>query len=323
MKTVPDYIKTVRPTRKYPTRPMHVHGYGVLMQADLAVMPADGAHTYFLLVIDIFSRKLFCCPLARKDAKSVKEAFLTIFAEAKVIPEKLETDRGTEFIGNKAFFREKGIYFRVKTGRHKAAFAEHGIYLVKRRLYRLLRTLGKDKWVEYLGQVVKNLNLTPNNAIGGVKPSEINSPVDDVKIDAAAKPWQPPPVAKLRSNDEKYKANVKNLQVGDHVYADFESKLFDKSFDLQRGQMFQISRILASEEPPIFYLADLKGAAVPGTFYKQQLHKVAAPKPDEIWKIGDVLKTEKRKGKKWHFVSYLGYPKKFNEWIPAHHMVDL
>ena len=315
MRDVPDYITTTRPIRRYPRRKMIVHGYGNLWQADLAEMPHDGDFRYFLLCIDIFSRKIFCRPLKSKTSLEVRNAFEEIFEEAHSVCNKLETDQGTEFKGNKKYFKEKKFFFRFKTGLNKASFAEHAIYLVKRRLYRILRSLLKDNWAFYLSQVVKNLNNTPNSAIGNLKPSEINSHLDDEKIDKIKGVPQYPTLNELIGNETSYSKNKKNIQLGDYVYADFPSKLFDKSFDTQRGQLYIVDRVLAGEKPEIYYLKDLLGAKVPGTFYGPQLHKTSPPKKGEFFKIEKILKTKKVKGKVLYLVKYLFYPDKFNSWI--------
>ena len=200
---------------------------------------------------------------------------------------------------------------------NKAAFAEHAIYLVKRRLYRLIRSLLSDNWYKYLLQVVKNLNDTPNSAIGNLKPNEIHSPDDDVKIDKKIGFKKLPSAQNLEDNEINYLKIKDNLKPGDHVYLDFPSKPFDKSFDLQRGQLFIVKNVLAGEKPEIFYLIDLLKDPVPGTFYRQQLHKTKAPQSGDLFKVERVLQTKKVKGIVYSLVKYLGYPAKFNEWIKS------
>lgn len=233
MRHEPDFITTTQPIRKFPRRTWDIHGYGTVWQADLAQMPDDQGAKYFLLCIDLFSQKIFCEALKFKTAVDVKNAFLKIFKDAKIVPDKLETDQGSEFLGNRKFFKETKIFFKIKTGQNKASYAEHGIYLVKRRLYRLLRSFSVNQWAKYLSQVVLNINNTPNSGIGGLKPSQINSPLDDPKIDAAKGFPSHLSLANLRQNQESYEKNKKKLQAGDFVYADFNAAVFDKSFDLQ------------------------------------------------------------------------------------------
>ena len=322
MREVPDYITSTRPVRRYPRRTMKVHGFCDLWQADLAEMPLDEEFKYFLLCIDIFSRKIFCRKLKTKTSLEVRQAFDDIFREVKTVCSKLETDQGTEFKGNKKYFKEKKIFFRIKTGLNKASFAEHAIYLVKRRLYRLLRSLLKDTWTAYLHQVVKNLNDTPNEAIGDLKPSDISSHEDDTKIENKIGLPDYPSIEQLTENEKKYKQNMKNLQIGDYVYADFPAKVFDKSFDVQRGQLYIVDRILSGEKPEIYYLKDLWGDPVPGTFYRPQLHKTQAPEKGQFFKIEKVLQSKRVAGKKLYLVKYQFYPDKFNSWIEEENLSD-
>lgn len=99
------------------------------------------------------------------------------------------------------------------------------------------------------------------------------------------------------------------------MYSDFKKYAFDKSFDDQRGQIYVISQVLAGDRPVIYRLKDLKGAAVVGTFYKENLRR-ALP-PEQGYHPMTVLKTRTRKGKVEKFVKYKHYPAKFNEWLPA------
>lgn len=81
----------------------------------------------------------------------------------------------------------------------------------------------------------------------------------------------------------------------------------------QRGQIYYISKVDASTEPPIYYLNDLADDVVPGHFYKQQLR--LAPDPKTImYEIEKTLKTRTVKGKKQKLVKWLMYPNKFNTW---------
>ena len=101
---------------------MNVHGFGVCWQADLGEMFPFEKFTRFLLCIDIFSRKIFCRRLKTKKAEEVEAAFMSIFNEANIIPEKLESDAGTEFQNTRGFFKKNNIFFKVKYGANKARY---------------------------------------------------------------------------------------------------------------------------------------------------------------------------------------------------------
>ena len=103
--------------------------------------------------------------------------------------------------------------------------------MVKRRLYRLCRSLRTENWPKYLAKVVEALNNTPNSAIGYLKPVEIKSPLDDPKVDSAVGGApEDVPVAEQKANQIKYEEG-NDLQVNDHVYLDFPPSTMAKGFD--------------------------------------------------------------------------------------------
>jgi len=94
---LPFYIISQRPIRKYPRRHYSVGSYGELLQADLAFMFEKNDYKYFLLVIDVYSRKLFAEPLKDKSAATVEKAFTKIFANFPTGIQKLESDQGPTY----------------------------------------------------------------------------------------------------------------------------------------------------------------------------------------------------------------------------------
>ena len=313
----PNYIRTIRPARRFPRRRLKVHGYGVLMQADLAIMPTSPkGFNCFLLCVDAFSRKVFCRPQKGKTAQLTKESLQSIFEDMGLTPITLETDDGGEFKGNKKWLQNtKKVFWKAKYGRNKAFLAERSISLIKRRLYRLLRTHRTDQWDKYLSDVVASYNKTPQKVIGGLRPEEIKSPLDDPLIDDKIGHIKFPSLKTMLKRQAKYEADESKLQVGQYVYADEKEHVFDKSFDEKRRQLFKIRRVLAEERPVLYYLEDLKGEEVPRAYYAQELHLTKAPREGEFFDIEKVLDTRLVNGKKQFKVKFKGYPNKYNQWV--------
>ena len=103
--------------------------------------------------------------------------------------------------------------------------------MVKRRLYRLMRTLYTKNWPSNLQAIVRAINNSPNSAIGYLKPSQIKSPLDDPLIDNAIGVPQDASFETQVQNQKTYEQNSANLQVGDHVYLDFAAATMEKGFD--------------------------------------------------------------------------------------------
>ncbi len=103
--------------------------------------------------------------------------------------------------------------------------------MVKRRLYRLMRTLYTKDWPTYLQAIVQAINNSPNSAIGFLKPSQIKSPLDDPLIDNVVGVPQDASFQTQVENQRHYEKNKNNLQIGDHVYLDFPAATMEKGFD--------------------------------------------------------------------------------------------
>ena len=253
----PIFIIHQRPQRKIERRSYDVNNYGELVQADIAYMFNFDDYKYFLLLIDCFSSKIFTVPLKSRDSKTVAEAFEKLFEEFKGTIYEIQTDRGKEFLGPcKKLFHEKNIVSRTKFGKNKANYAENGILLVKRRLYKLLRGTLNDNWVSQLPNIVESLNNTPLSKLGNLTPNSIHSEIDSARVNEERKklnihPYSEPNFHQQRQNQENYEKESKLFQVNDYVYLDFDEKLFDKSFDVSVkisncAQIVFITKILLS-----------------------------------------------------------------------------
>jgi len=187
LKKQPFYVISQKPIRRFPRRPYWVPGFGILMQSDIACMFEKNGFKYFLVLIDVFSRHLYVEALKDKTAATVKKVFQKIFSSFTSPITKIETDEGGEFTGLKPFFKKEKIIFNIKTGTNKANFAEHAIYLIKKRLYMIMRSKISTDWPTFLPSVVEALNEKPLKKLGNFSPSEINNELDDAKVHDAQK----------------------------------------------------------------------------------------------------------------------------------------
>ena len=238
IKTDPIFIIHQRPQRKIQRRSYDVNNYGELVQADIAYMFPYDNYKYFLLLIDCFSSKIFTVPLKSKDSYTVAKAFENIFKEFKATIYEIQTDRGKEFLGPcKKLFSANNIISRFKLGKNKANYAENGILLVKRRLYKLLRGTLSENWISQLPRIVEDLNNTPITKLGNLTPNSIHSEIDSVLVNQEKQKLNSPTYSEpnfhvQRQNQKNYEKEPNLLQVNDYVYLDFDEKLFDKSFDV-------------------------------------------------------------------------------------------
>ena len=57
-----------------------------------------------------------------------------------------------------------------------------------------------------------------------------------------------------------------------------------------------------------------------GSFYEAELQAVTVD-PDALWRVDAILKTRGKGEKKEVFVHWHGWPKKYDQWLPAGHLV--
>ena len=92
---------------------VYAHEIDSLWEAGLAfvqdVAKENDGVNYLLVVIDVFSKYVWVRPMKNKTAHSLLEAFDSILSEGRK-PEKLRTDKGTEFL--KKTFQQ---YLKTKT----------------------------------------------------------------------------------------------------------------------------------------------------------------------------------------------------------------
>ena len=238
VKNDPIFLIHQRPIRNFDRRSYDVRYYGETVQADLAFMFPYNNFQYFLLVVDCFSLKIFAQPLKTKSSPVTGEAFENIFEAFDAPIHVLETDRGKEFIGCKKLFKKHNIYYKSKFGQNKANYAEWAIFIIKRKLYMLLRgTLSQD-WVKYLPQVVKSYNHTPSKKLGGLAPETIHSEIDSVRVSEAQKKsrikvYHEPNFHQQQENQANYDKSKSTLKEGTYVYLTTNEDLFAKSYDVK------------------------------------------------------------------------------------------
>lgn len=210
----------------------------ITLVPDIAYMFPFNKYLYFLLLVDCFSLKIFVRPLKSKSSKEVGRAFEEIFQEFNAPIHVLETDRGSEFIGCKKLFKDNKIFFKTKFGRNKAGIAEWAIFIVKKRLYMLLRGILNQDWVQYIPKIVKDYNHTPLQKLGFIAPEKIHSELDSVRVSEAQKKFKisvyhEPDFKNQRKNQNDYENNSSNLQIGSYVYLTSNEELFSKSYDVK------------------------------------------------------------------------------------------
>jgi hypothetical protein len=204
---------------------------GGLLQGDLIDMQKikkfNKGYSWILIVVDIFSRKIFAEPSRTKGGQDVTQAFAPIADAYKKDGFKmimLVTDSGNEFSNSNfqgAMDRNGTLHRTVELGDHKAmGVVDRAIRTLREKLQKQFVAFGTKKWVDVLPGLVKNMNSTINQGVGS-KPNDIW----DGKI-APSSHWDDVFAAADDAKPDTKRYN--RFKIGDHVRVKKQTTVFTK-----------------------------------------------------------------------------------------------
>lgn len=294
-----------RPARKtFPRRHTVVRGISDLFQADLVEMipyaRENNGYKYILTCINCFNKEAFCIPLKSKNSSEVASKLEQgVFKKLKKsqIPNHLQTDAGTEFMGKP--FQELMQKYKVKHyttfSPIKAAIVERFNRTLKNKMWIEFSFQGSHKWLKLLPQLVWKYNRTKHRTIK-MRPIDVNKKNE-------------PEVALRLNKTKKILSGPGKFIVGEYVRVSKQKHLFSKGYQTNwSNEVFRVSKV-GKTQPRIYHLVDLKGSPIRGGFYEAEL---LSTKYHDIYLIEKVLK---RKGNNV-LVKYLGFDSSENQWVP-------
>ena len=243
----------------------------------------DGV-TFLLLVIDIFSKYGWVIPLKDKKGKTVAEALKNIFEERK--PEKLWTDKGTEFYNKDV---KKLIEIYSTENEEKSSIVERWIRTMKEKMRKYFTDNNTYTYMDVLPELVEDYNNTVHSSIK-MKPIEASKKKNELTV------WR-----NLYPDRFKIHDLTPKFSVGDEVRISKKKMTFEKGYTTRwTEEIFTIKKY----KTLTYKLADLQGKEIKGTFYEPELQKTE----QQVFRIEKIIKKEKGKS----LVKWKGYNKKFN-----------
>jgi transposase InsO family protein len=219
-------------------------------------------NNYILTIVDVFSRKVWLYALKNKESKSIVDALNKLIKKIKIKPASIQTDNGTEFMGEfTQFLESKGIKQRFSQTYNPRA---NGIVENKNgQIRKLLRfqMLKRNSlvWYDLLDEIAENLNNTYNSSIKATA-NEVwsrekyeNIDLDEVNVSKKRlKQYQAQEAVEKRIEKQidEYKEQD-NFEVGDAVRVKM-SALFSKVRKLIKEKKTKL--IVVTFCPKIFYV---------------------------------------------------------------------
>ena len=257
----------------------------------------DG-YRFLLLVIDIFSKYGYLIPLKNKKGETVAEALKIIFEKRK--PEKLWTDKGTEFYNKNV---KKLIELYSTENEEKSSIVERWIRTIKEKMWKYFTDNNTYKYIDVLPDLVEDYNNTVHSSTK-LTPKEASKKKNELTV------WRNLYLDRFKINNLTPK-----FSVGDEVRITKKKKVFEKGYTTRwKEEIFTIKEI-RNTNPITYKIEDLKEEEIKGTFYEPELQKTK----QQIYRIEKVIKKEKGKS----LVKWKGYSDKFNSWVDNKELIDL
>ena len=252
-------------TKNFRKRKVISKGIDKIWAADLVEMQKyskwNKGVKYLLMVIDVFSKYGWIKPLKDKKTESVSLAFDTLFKKSKRKPDKLWTDKGSEF-NSKHFLKKNNIKLYHTENEEKSSVVERWNRTMKNRMWKMFSANNNTVYWDKLDQLVDNYNNTKHSRIK-MTPIEASKKGNEKKV-----------LRNLYGDLIYLKPEKPKCSVGDKVrISKYKRKVFDKGYTPNwTEEIFVIHDILLTN-PLTYKVVDLLGEEIEGSFYEKELQK--------------------------------------------------
>ena len=222
-------------------------------------------YVYILILIDCFTKKVYCAPMREKSKQWSAKAFESIFIKLDEFPKHIVTDGGLEFFNSEVrkIFVNYGInHYKIPTKTNwKASVVERVNRTIKSRIQKYFYKNKTKNWIDVIDKVVENYNNTPHSTIG-VAPNQVS---ESNRKEVFKRLF---PDLGLRT--------VCKLRKGDRVRKIIKKDIYEKGYTKNWSEeLYIIDKIKQTNGVCYYYLTDLAEQKVPGIFYYYQLNFVA------------------------------------------------
>ena len=256
-------------------------------QMDLTEMPMyvkqNRGYRYILTVININTRKLYAYKSKKKSATEIKNLLDKWYKEVD-IANKVSTDAGSEFKGNRKWFEDNNIELTIVNPKDKfwlTGKIERVHRTLKELFDKYFTAMNTVKWYDMLDAFVENYNNRYHTAIK-MSPNEVDAEKEREII------WND--MKRLRKQQQTKTPFMK----GNFVRIKIKKGIFEKGENLFSDEIYQITKV---NPLGTYEVSDLEGNTIKQTFKDYQLQFVGRTKED-IKKLTATSRSNVRKAQK-------------------------
>lgn len=289
---------------------------GYLNQKDKQL---NRGYSFFLLVVNVLSLKIYCEPLKSLKSLEVSKALSKIFKKLKVLFH-FRTDGGPEFRGQCKFVYEK---FNVKhytnvTSQH-APLAEVKIKQLKKKLTKIMYAKDDRAWIKFLPSTVKSINNTASAKLNWYSPNEVEDQFSSAELYQLR--YHNRFKSEKRKADNTCVVNYKRYEkeyrfdLGAIVRLTKVRHAFTREYSITNThELYLISSRKKMDGISMYTVKSLSGEDLDGFFYDDEL--VLVSEPLRKYKIKEVLDSKyAESGEKYFKVNWTGYGERNCTWL--------
>ena len=297
-----------------PYNPYYVRSRRKQVQADLIDVSAlsgsnDGVR-FLLLLIDIFTKRIWIFGIRSKGANAMTDALTTWLDGIDVVPKILKTDKGTEFTNRRVqqLLRNRGVEWQAAFGTLKAAVAERANKTIQILMFKYLSENETKRYIDVLPLLLNTYSNRGHRTLKGMSPNEADRAENEGRVQGIFNERY----AKLAG----HRRRELPLKVGDVVRIktlpkklSASSRAYAQQFT---GEYFKVVRINRTLPIALYYLQSLDTLEhIEGGFYAQELQRQTG----DIYKVERVLGRRVRNGRREVRVKWMHFGNRWNQWI--------
>ena len=150
-------------------------------------------YKFLLTCIDVFSKFAWVIPLKNKSGETLVNGFQSIL-DLGQSPEKLQTDKGTEFLNRnfQSLLKENSIHFFTTNSELKASVVECYNRTLKTRMRKYFTAKNNRVYIDILQDIIHGYDNSYHRSIGRVPASVSLLNVGQVRRKLYVKSWTKP-----------------------------------------------------------------------------------------------------------------------------------
>ena len=280
------------------------HIWGIDLITMIKYSKQNNNYKYILTVIDFFSKHSWCYPLKNKNYNEIINSFKDIFKKSKRKPKMIQSDEGSEFTNKQVqkFFNDNNIkWYHTYNRDIKCSICERYNRTILNKIYKNFTLNNNTIWIKDLNKLVKEYNNSYHRTIK-MKP-----------VDASKKSNEN--IVRKNYNFEII-TNKKKFKIGDKVRISLLKNTFEKGYTSNWSEQIYVIYDIKSSNVHYYYLKDLNGNKIDGTFYQEELLKTNI-KEHDLYIIEKIIKKVGNK----YLVKWRGYDDTFNSYVNENDIV--